>query len=168
MAVQIYESLIDVFPDDTTITSELLKICNEYKGEWIENIKEQINSLAQIKFANNPIANLHSILEMRSFNKFALENDEESILLQKLNNVLSDLKSLASENKEKEVDERLLLIEGLIKKVSSSYQELVNDGNERKDIFLQIFTAILRLIDSNVTQTGTLASILEGNIFLQL
>ena len=170
LAVVVYESVIEVFPDDPTINSELLQICNEFKGEWIENIKEQIFKVAVDKFDGNPLANLQSSFEMRSLNKTAFENDDEDTLFGKVNKVFEDIhdyfKALETKEKTKEklIKEKSTVIEELIKRVISYYQQLASERNERKDVFLAVISTILKNTHLNQISNDKLINILESII----
>lgn len=171
----IYESIIEVFPSDSHINSELLEICNEFKGEWIENVKEQIFGALKEKFSEYPLANITAFLEMRSLNKTAFESEEDEVLFDKVNKVLLDMQTYFTELAdrhgqedilEKSVHDRSLMTEELISQIFSYYQHVNSLLNPRAGTFRSIFSVILKDVNYKAIEETRLIKIFESECFL--
>ncbi len=168
LAVVIYESIVEEFPGDNKINSELLEICNEFKGEWIEGIKKEIFDLGREKFAGNPITNLNTILEMRSLNKNAFEHDTQEALFSKTNQVLVDLNEYyqhleGSEMPAREIlSAKSLILEELFNKLLAYHGEISHVRPPNNTLFEAVFSVILKNLNAKDIENEKVISIFKS------
>lgn len=154
LAVIVYESIIEVFPDDKTINGELLQICDEFQGEWIEAIKAQISKGLMDKFIETPLSNLHNLLDMFGLNQKSFENDKDEAIFGKVNaavkEMITSFKALDANQTEAGRDSRrdkALIIQSFVEQVAGHYKHMIQANNPRSKLFEEIFTVILKNVD---------------------
>jgi len=168
LAVVVFESVVDQFPNDGKINSEWLQICNEFKGEWIEAIKSEIFSLGREKFGENPITNLNSILEMRSVNKVAFEHDTQEVLFEKVNKVLVDLNEyyqfLTNENKSNEEIQKAksVIAEEIFNILLAFHKQILEVRPPNGALFEAVFSAILKNINLKEIENNRVIAIFQA------
>lgn len=145
---------MEVFPNDKTINGELLQICDEFQGEWIEAIKDQISKGLIEKYTESPLTNLHNFLAMFGLNQKAFEDNEDEKIFDKVNAAVKEMLVAfnALDNKQAEAGENIrkdkaLIIHNFVEQTATHYKHMIEISNPRSKLFEQIFTVVLKNVD---------------------
>lgn len=153
LAVLVYETIIENFPTDAKLTSDILNICSEFDNEWIESLKEKIVGIHKEKYTQNPVANLKVLLEVNRIKSAAFQEDDITDIEARFKVLIESLEENFKQQEENNEDEEkveeykaavILELQKSLDSLFSYIKQLRQDHSENFGTFFSlIITSLL-------------------------
>jgi len=174
LVLVVYESMMENFPEDKSITSDALQICSEFQGEWIEEIRKNIFKASRKQFSKNPSANLRSILEMESINQASFEKEQSQNLVSNFKRAVKAIKKYLDElrgeyqNDLKFSEEKQNMILELHKILIDYYRYLQQIRKDETKTFLEFYSMIIKSLIADDIKNKKYFPLVQGILFISL